>query len=454
MGSATLKDRVSQKVQTQTQPSPPPVAGPPSKAKGPKLDAFYDSARKTFWIQNSRAELMDVTEGSLKRWLRSRGFSPALFRPNGLNQVDAALLEIQHERDVHFAGPLAGFAVGEATTAGSRVLVTRGPAVIKAGPGECPTLLRFFRELFADQVQYVFGWMKAGLASLRAGPPWRPGQMLALAGPAGAGKSLFQSIVTELFGGRVAKPYRYLIGETAFNSELFGAEHLAIEDEAASTDLRTRRHFGSQLKNLIVNEVQSFHAKGRQALGLTPFWRVTVTLNDEAENLMVLPPLDDSLIDKILLLKAGMPHFPFDSEGLKERREFREKLTAELPAFLTFLAGFRIPDKLKDKRYGVRAYQHPDLLRELESLAPEYRLLAMLDQSGIWFADVHCWVGTALALETELRKEDKTREGERVFTFSSACGVYLGRLARRFPDRFTSERGSGNTTVWTIKRKD
>lgn len=454
MGSATLRDRVKEKVAARTEPSkstPPPTT---SKAKPPKFEAYYDSAKKTFWIANSRGELMDVTEGSLKRWLRAKGCSNVAFLPNGLNQVDGALLEIQHERDVHFAGPLAGYPVGENASAGSRILVTRGPAVLKPGPGECPTLQKYFRELFADQVPYVFGWLKAGLASLRAGPPWRPGQMLAVAGPAGAGKSLFQSLITEIFGGRVAKPYRYLIGETAFNSELFGAEHLAIEDEAASTDLRTRRHFGSQIKNLIVNEVQSFHAKGRQALGLTPFWRVSVTLNDEAENLMVLPPLDDSLRDKILLLKAGMPNFPFDADGLAERKAFRERLTKELPPFLAFLSQWRIPEKLKDKRYGVKAFQHPDLIRELDSLAPEYRLLAMIENSSIWNTVMPCWTGTALALETELRKEDKTGEGNRVFTFSSACGVYLGRLLQKFPDRFTQERGAGNTTVWTIKRKD
>jgi len=35
-----------------------------------------------------------------------------------------------------------------------------------------------------------------------------------------------------------------MIGATTFNSELFRAEHLMIEDEVFSRDLRHRRSFG------------------------------------------------------------------------------------------------------------------------------------------------------------------------------------------------------------------
>jgi hypothetical protein len=37
---------------------------------------------------------------------------------------------------------------------------------------------------------------------------------------------------------------------------------------------------------------------------LKPFWRLSITLNDEPENLLILPPLDESLGDKIMLLRA------------------------------------------------------------------------------------------------------------------------------------------------------
>ena len=37
-----------------------------------------------------------------------------------------------------------------------------------------------------------------------------------------------------MFGGRAARPYQFMSGLTSFNSDLFEAEHLMIEDEQAS----------------------------------------------------------------------------------------------------------------------------------------------------------------------------------------------------------------------------
>ena len=75
-------------------------------------------------------------------------------------------------------------------------------------------------------------------------------------------------------------------GATEFNGELFGCEHLMIEDDIGSTDFRARRNFGTRIKEFTVNEVQSCHAKNRQAINLKPFWRLSITLNEEPENLL------------------------------------------------------------------------------------------------------------------------------------------------------------------------
>jgi hypothetical protein len=433
-----------------------PPAAPTATARG-KADkeaaAYYDSGRKTFWSKNTRGEWIEYTEGSLRRYLKSRGFSQGTPEGELISPLDLETLRIQQADDVHFAGALAGFPIGLYDVCGSRVLVTKGPTLISPKKGECPLLRDLLQQLLGDQAVYLWGWLKSAVRSLVAGPPFRPGQVLAIAGPAGCGKSLLQGIITELLGGRVAKPYRYLIGDTSFNSELFSAEHLAIEDEAASTDLRTRRHFGSQVKNLLVNEVQSFHAKGRQAISLTPFWRVSCTLNDEPENLMVLPPLDESLRDKLILLRASPVEYPFASDDLEQRKAYRVALSAELPAFMAALSAWRIPRDLVDKRYGVTAYQNPELLQELDALAPEYKLMSLIDGSSIWPLDVGAWTGTATELERALRQEDKTGEVARLLSYNTACGVFLGRLRLRCPARLAKKSGGGHTTIWTIKRE-
>ena len=441
-----------------------PVLSPPTspgtnghtngKAK-PKTDCtvYYDAPKRTFWARNDRGDWTEYPTTHIRLVLLSDGVSTQLKDGEIMSDFEHTLMQIRAANDVRWAGQLAGFQPGVYDICGQRILVTMGPKLIKAVKGDWPLLRNLMGELLGVNVEVLWGWLKSALRAMLAGPPFRPGQALAVAGPAGCGKSLLQGLITELFGGRAAKPYRYLSGETTFNGELLAAEHLAIEDEAASTDLRTRRHFGSQLKNLIANEVVSFHQKGSQAMSLTPFWRVSITLNDEAENLMVLPPLDESLKDKIILLKAFHASLPFDNDDLNGRREFRSKLSAELPAFLHWLGAWRIPTKMTDKRYGVRAYQDPDLLRELEELQPEFRLLELIDTLSVWEPGNSVWRGTASELRRELEDKDKRGEVSRLLSYNTAAGVYLGRLAKHLPKRVNKKKDSENRYIWEIHRQ-
>ena len=241
-----------------------------------------------------------------------------------------------------------------------------------------------------------------------------------------------------------------MVGDTSFNSDLFQNEHLMIEDDVASTDLRIRRHFGSQLKNMIANEVQSLHRKSRDALSMSVFWRVTITVNDEPENLMVLPPIDESLRDKITLLQARPATFPYGKDDIPGRNRYREALSKELPHFMQWLRGYRIPERLLNQRYGVAAYQEPDLMRELEDLAPETKLWTIINDLRIWGIDNEAFVGTAAELEKMLLEKDKLGQVRSVLTYNSACGVYLRRLMIRFGERIREKRKHGGARFWEI----
>ena len=111
--------------------------------------------------------------------------------------------------------------------------------------------------------------MKVALSSLRAGGP-RVGQALVLVGERDCGKSLLQKIITQLLGGRMAKPFLYMSGQTAFNGNLFGAEHLSIEDEQPYTDIKSRRNFGAKIKEIVAIDDQNSHKKFRDGVTL-PF---------------------------------------------------------------------------------------------------------------------------------------------------------------------------------------
>jgi hypothetical protein len=278
--------------------------------------------------------------------------------------------------------------------------------------------------------------------------------MLVLAGPPGCGKSLLQNIVTELIGGRVAKPYRYMTDRTTFNSDLLGAEHLMIEDEAASRELKIRRHFGAQLKNMIAGEGQSLHRKGRDALMVTPFWRITLSVNDEPENLMVLPPLDESIEDKITLLRCFPAVMDYTPEDVRARQKFRTDVSAELPAYLHWLGQWKIPAKMQNQRYGVERFHDPVLKQAILELQPEMKLWSLVHNLQIWGIDNETWRGTANDLEELMLQKDKLGRVAKLFYFDSSCGVYLARLLKMFPTRIKCSEERSRKRVWEISHPD
>jgi len=420
----------------------------------PGPDAFFDAGRNAYWIRNKRGGWILVNETQFKRTLKQQGISPKVRDGAYVSPLDERLIEIQQTCDVHYAGALAGHKAGVYDMGERRILVTESPRIIEPKAGKWLILAAFIDGLLndseIDQRTYLYAWLKISYETLLAGEK-RPGQGLAIAGPHGCGKSLLQNLITLILGGRSARPYQFMSGLTAFNSDLFEAEHLMIEDEQASTDIRARRNFGAQLKNLTVTDWQRCHAKNRVPISLSPFWRLSITVNDEPENLMVLPPIDPSIEDKLIILRAYKKDMPMPTATLAQRKAFWQQLENEIPAFLRFLTEWEIPGELVSERFGITHFHHPELLRAIDILAPEFRLLRLIDDELFQSDAAGAWEGTAEQLERRLTGDASgcKREAQKLFTFNSACGVYLGRLAKRHPERFFHDHTrEGNR--WTI----
>lgn len=357
-------------------------------------------------------------------------------------------------------GRWPGWHAGIHRVQNTNILVTTSPTIITPAQGQWPVLSKLLDGMLVDddlpQQATFFGWTKVGFEALAA-KERRPGQALVLAGPAGCGKSLLQNVLTHVWGGRSAKPYQYMTGGTGFNRDLFTGEHLMVEDEVPSSDYRSRRNFGSKIKDVTVNATQRLHQKFRDAIILEPFWRLTVSVNDEPENLMVLPPIDESMADKIILLKVRKGPMPMPTNTDPQRQKFWSTLMAELPAFLHWLSEWQVPEELRDERYGVVAFHHPELLRAIDDLAPETRMLGLIDDELFVLGpgSAKPWTGTARQLEKKLVEADfaSAREARRLFSFNTACGTYLARLQQKFPVRVSSRTRKG-VRFWTINPSD
>lgn len=422
-----------------------------NSGEAPKLEAYYDQMRKEYLVQDHGGGWVSVNETGLKRIMRQLGFDNRPRRGEVLSDVEHKLVEIQTRFNVLFAGPVAGFMAGLHETPDARFLVTKSPTIIPAAVRPWPTLEHLLVGMLGhEQLVYLFGWLKCARAAISSGKR-SPGQALAIAGPAESAKSLLQKLTTLMLGGRSARPYQFMCGQTPFNAHLFGAEHLMIEDESPATDHKARRMLGAMIKSLTVNEDQSCHRKGDTPIMLCPFWRLTITVNDEPENLMVLPPLDESLEDKIILLKAERKPMPMPTATPGDREAFWNTLVGELPGLLAHVEGFIIPPELVSQRFGITHYQNPELLAKLDDLSPEFKLLAIVENHLLVGGQV--WQGKASDLERAVTDSacPYYYEARKLLSWSTACGTYLGRLRRRHPARFVhAHTGEDRERIWTI----
>ncbi len=396
---------------------------------------LFSAASKSWWVRTSAGSFVEMDKPLVTKELIRLGISPKS-KDDGLSEIDQFLLRTAKD-PVAYSGPLAGHKAGPIDHPNGRILVTAPCRPLQGIDAPCSDILEWLHQLAnrdERQFQTLLLWMHLRRRALLKGT-WRAGQLLVLAGPAGCGKSFLQSkIITPLLGGRIARPYRYMHGGTEFNAELFAAEHLSIEDESPARDLASRRALGNHVKSMLFSAVQSCHPKGRTPINITPIWAMSLSVNEEPENLMVLPPIDETLADKLIILKCRKPDPPPGHS--EEMQALLRMVDRELPAFAHYLDTLSIPPDYAEPRTGLRHYHNPEIVEALQGLSPEAKLDQLI--TAAFFQDSTEWEGKSLELETALTRWESPwrHEAQRLFSYNTACGVYLSRLATAMPDRY------------------
>lgn len=426
------------------------------------VNIYYANHTGYFWIKNSRGQWAAYNEAACRRELKGLEFSSKAEKGETMSALDSEMLRVQKEHDISFAGELAGYKMGIQEILTNRVLITKGPTLIEPKEGDWSLIRELIEGLFKDSVKdqtpYVYGWIQWAVKAIYSGIN-TPGQAMFIAGPARCGKSFFQNyIITPILGGRTAKPYSFMTGKTNFNAHLFGAEHLMIEDEIPNTDFKSRQHFATSIKNMCVNAIQECAQKNKTNLSLSPIWRITGSLNDDPIHLLTMPIMDESVGDKIQLWRANTYLKSMPTDTLEERQAYLKKITDQLPAFLWWIQNeFLIPYSLQCPygSYGVTHYHHPDLVREINDQANDMKLISLIDQELFDTKDpfVQPFVGTSSELEVRLKESSSkvSYEARQLLSFTTACGVYLSSLSKRFPERVQrSRRHNTYGTIWAI----
>jgi len=198
---------------------------------------------------------------------------------------------------------------------------------------------------------------------------------------------------------------------------------------------------------------QSCYGKNKKALTLEPLWRLTMSMNEEPEDLAVLPPFDDGISEKLMLLKGAMNEVVSGVDTDEKRDQLWKTLTGELPAFIAWLKEWNIPNDLRADRLGIKTYHNPELLVKITELQPEQRLLALIDDC-IFKVGERPFEGTAIEVERRLKSEhyELHREAEDILRGNNnKCGTYLGRLSKRVRARVQRQGIVNGHTVWIVQ---
>ena len=168
-----------------------------------------------------------------------------------------------------------------------------------------PFIAQYLEGLFDERQREVFlSWLGHFYQSAAAGNP-RKGHALFVAGEVGAGKTLLsQHLVGGLMGGH-AEATSYILGTTAFNETLFFEPIWAVDDASANCDSKRHSVYSAAVKKFVANPYQEYHPKFRKAVTHRYNGRLIVTLNADATSIGMLPEMETSIRDKVVLLKAA-----------------------------------------------------------------------------------------------------------------------------------------------------
>lgn len=428
-----------------------------------------------------------------------------------LHEMDRVLLHARKHRCVHrMVDALAGYRSGIHGEGSRRFIVASSPQIVEPKQVPWDTMREFIEGRlrpksptwngekvtdWQDQATMFHAWCKSSYISLVDGEPgsYMGGHVLVLAGSGDSGKSRLQAnVIKPLLGGRAADPTPYLTGMDSFNADMLEAESLQMEElTSGSHKTQDRVQLSEQFKKLVATEAKRARLMKTDPFTVEPFWRVSLSINNDPDKMRAFPMLTPDFRDKVLMLLVDQVPLPMPTDTPEQRKAWNVKMREELPGYIWWLLNeFKIPQELlhddagkRATRFGFRFWQHPTLASELFDDTPYAQLLRLIDQceleakmatavkiwdlpgpthnlSGQWTRDkqwkpiANVWRGSAVDLEKWLTGQMEgwtssvAKEAEKLFRHV-AVDRLLGRLKEDAIDRVVQHR-SGTARLWAI----
>jgi hypothetical protein len=215
---------------------------------------------------------------------------------------------------------------------------------------EFPTIAKWAEDMFGeDQLKWELAWLSYAYKNALKGSPQK-GHCHVLVGPPNCGKTMWNTkILGALFGGHM-KCSEYLVGKTDFNDHLFECGMWTVDDEAGTSG-ESHVQFSSKIKEFVANDTFVVNAKFKKSGRVYWRGRMSITLNNDPMSMRMLPDLDMSTRDKLMVFNCN--RFTGFDDSLPG------KVTKELPYFAAWLNEHVVPEEMREYRFGVKAYLSP-----------------------------------------------------------------------------------------------
>jgi hypothetical protein len=366
---------------------------------------WYDGKNYFIRLDNGGHFMAGAAEAALD--LKGRyGLSPRKEKHEVMSEVERGLFMIHNEKRVKAALPFPMIQERIVEYDGDRYFNTATVKPIVPADGEqkwgenFPIIADWLETIFGEeQLQYEIGWLHYAYRGAVDGKPEK-GHAHFLVGEPNCGKTLYNTtVLAGLFGGHI-KASEYLVGKNDnFNEHLFTKFLWTVDDEAPNSSRAMHTSFTAKIKEHVANNEFLMHGKFKTPGRAKWSGRLSITLNDDPTSLRILPDLDMSVKDKVMIFRMK----PFG----KFTRCFKGKIEKELKYFAKYVYDYEIPDEMLDVRFGVQAYIESSISQIAQADSQWSSIVELLRMfRDIYFDDNNPdesdWVGTASELMMRL----------------------------------------------------
>lgn len=373
----------------------------------------YDG--RTYWCKDPNNNWFDVSKEDFRQRLMFQGHSPSKVKGKTYSKIDEIEVIIKETRRVTKAMPFLFFPDDIIWHEGQSFLNTsrarpQEPANLRdvgddigmwsQGPKYYPFIHKLLVSLFAPvaagtvvdmtntdascealideaaQMDFLLAYMQFAYVNSYNKTP-KPGQCMLLAGTVGKGKTLFLRRVLGALLGGFSEATGHLVDGSQWTEELVANPLMCIDDSLGASDHRRALEFAARIKRYVANASIVYEQKYMKSGKVPWYGRIAITCNLDAESMRIIPQSDISMRDKLMLFKCSEVKIDFPSNDVTEAT-----IARELPYFARFLLEWRTPAHCiaSEKRFGVAAYQHPELYDESLRQGYDAILLELLDR--------------------------------------------------------------------------